>query len=296
MSRRVLGLYAIMAFAWGIPYFFIKVVVEELPPAGMVAVRTAMAAALLIPIAWRNGTLRAAARVWPWVLLFAVLEFAAPWYFLGVAEQRISSSLTGLLLATVPLIATVIGRLLGDRHVTDWRRLLGLVIGFAGVGILLGVDGLNGHLHWPSVGLVLACAVAYVLAPMIVVHKVPQVPSMAVTSLAMPLVALAWAGPAIATWPTTPVSLRTWASLALLAVVCTWLAFHFYWQLVDAVGIVRASIVTYLNPVVALGIGVALGGEPLTRGMLLGFPLVLLGSFYASRGKRSADEAAVAEA
>ena len=140
MSRRVLGLYAIMAFAWGIPYFFIKVVVEELPPAGMVAVRTAMAAALLVPIAWRNGTLRAAARVWPWVLLFAVLEFAAPWYFLGVAEQRISSSLTGLLLATVPLIATVIGRLLGDRHVTDWRRLLGLVIGFAGVGILLGVD------------------------------------------------------------------------------------------------------------------------------------------------------------
>ena len=295
MSRRVYVLFAIMAVTWGVPYFFIKIAVEELSPASMVMARCAIASVILIPIAWRNGSLRQAFGVFRWVLVFAVLEYIIPWYLLGTAEQKLPSSVAGLLLATVPLFATIYGRLLGDKSTTDWRRLLGLAIGFAGVVLLLGIDSLSGDLDWFSALLVLVCAACYVLAPMAIMRNTQGVNQMGIVALSMPITTLFWAGPGIAQWPDTPVSMRVWLSLITLAVVCTWLAFYFYWQLAHAVGVVRASTLTYLNPPVAIGAGVLFLDESITAGMLLGFPLVLLGSYYASRAPRQKAEAAVAE-
>ena len=295
MSRRVYVLFAIMAVTWGIPYFFIKIVVEELQPASLVMARTGLATLILIPIAIRNGSLKQAFGVWRWVLVFAVLEYIIPWYLLGMAEQKLPSSVAGLLLATTPLFATIYGRLLGDKSTTDWRRLAGLGIGFAGVASLLGIDSLQSDLDWFSALLILICAMCYVLAPMAIMRNTQGINQMGIVALSMPITALFWSYPGLTQWPADGVSANVWWSLIMLAVVCTWLAFHFYWQLAHAVGVVRASTLTYLNPPVAIGAGVLFLGESITPGMLLGFPLVLLGSYYASRAPRTKEASVVAE-
>lgn len=298
MTRREYFLFAIMAVTWGIPYFFIKIVVEELEPASLVMARTGLATLILIPIAIRNGSLRQAFIAWRWVLVFAVLEYIVPWYLLGMAEQELPSSVAGLLLATTPLFATVFGRMLGDKSTTDWRRLVGLGIGFAGVTSLLGIDSLRSGLDWFSAVLVLICAMCYVLAPMAIMRKTQGINQMGIVALSMPITALFWSYPGVTQWPADGVSAKVWWSLITLAVVCTWLAFYFYWQLANAVGVVRASTLTYLNPPVAIGAGVLFLGEAITPGMLVGFPLVLLGSYYASRAprpSRSREASVVAE-
>ena len=296
MTRRVPVLYAIMAVTWGIPYFFIKIVVEQLQPASLVMARTGLASLILVPLAWRSGALRQGLGVFRWVLVFALFEYIVPWYLLGTAEQRLPSSIAGLLLATTPMFATILGRVWGDRSATHWRRLVGLAVGFIGVAAVLGIDAWTHGLDTTSALLVLVCAAGYALAPMAIMRNTKGVDPMGIVALSMPVTALFWAYPGITQWPAHGVSMRTLASLVVLAVVCTWLAFHYYWKLAHIVGVVRASLITYLNPPVAIVMGVLFLGEPITMGMLLGFPLVLLGSYYATRAPRPALEAAVAEA
>lgn len=295
MTRRGYGLFLALAVVWGIPYYFIKIVVEEISPAQMVFLRCALAAVIMLPLAWRDGSLRPALRAWRWVLAFAAFEFIGPWYLLASAEQRISSSLTGLLLATIPLFSTPIGRLLGDRSATEWRRLVGLAVGFSGVGLLVGVDWLEGDIDIAAVGMMLLVSLGYAIAPQISARKLQGISTMGVVGLSMPIVAAFYAVPSIAAWPEQGVSARVWGSLILLVVVCTVIAFELFFRVIDSIGPVRASLVSYLIPIVALALGVAAAGDEVTRGMLLGFPLVLLGSYYAARPPRTAAAVALPE-
>ena len=295
MSRRVYILFAIMAVTWGIPYFFVKIAVAELQPASLVMARCGIASLILLPIAWRNGSLQQGLRVFKWVVVFAVIEYIIPWYLIGRAEQKLPSAVAGLLLATTPMFATILGRVLGDHSATQWRRLVGLIIGFIGVAALVGIDGIHGDVDLVSALMILVSAICYVVAPMAIFRNAKDVNQMGIVALAMPITALFWAVPGISQWPEGGVSAKTWMSLLMLAVVCTWLAFHYYWQLAHEVGIVRASLLTYLNPPVAIGTGVLFLGESITFGMLVGFPLVLLGSFYATKPPVPRLEAAVAE-
>ena len=107
MSRKGWLLFIALCVVWGIPYLFIRIAVRELPPPALVLLRTAPAALLLLPFALRRGELRRVLRSWPWVLLYTGIELCVPWLLLAHAEQRISSSLAGLLIATVPLIGAV---------------------------------------------------------------------------------------------------------------------------------------------------------------------------------------------
>lgn len=295
MTRRGYWLFISLAIVWGIPYYFIKLVVEEISPAQMVFLRCGIAAVIMLPLAWRDGSLLPALRAWRWVLAFAAFEFIGPWYLLATAEQRISSSLTGLLLATIPLFSTPIGRLLGDRTVTEWRRLVGLAVGFAGVGLLVGVDWLQGSIDIPAVIMMLLVSLGYAIAPQISSRKLQGISTMGVVGLSMPMVTAFYAVPALASWPAAGVSTEVWGSLLLLAVVCTVVAFELFFRMIDTIGPVRASLVSYLIPVVALALGVAAAGDEITRGMLLGFPLVLMGSYLAARPPRSAAAVALPE-
>lgn len=295
MGRRGFFLFTALAIVWGIPYFFIKIVVEEISPAQMVFLRCGMAAIIMLPLAWRDGSLPLALKQWRWVFAFAAFEFIGPWYLLATAEQRISSSLTGLLLATIPLFSTPLGRLLGDRSATEWTRLLGLGVGFAGVGLLVGIDGVNGDVDYLAVVMMLLVSAGYAIAPQISARKLQGVSTMGIVGLGMPMVSAFYAIPALASWPTAGISMKSWGSLTLLAVVCTVIAFELFFQLINAVGPVRASLVSYLIPVVAIALGVAAGGDQITRGMFLGFPLVLLGSYFAARPPKTAQAIAVQE-
>jgi drug/metabolite transporter (DMT)-like permease len=272
-----------MAVIWGIPYLFIKVAVEDLSPAAVVFGRTALAALLLVPIAAARGMLRPLLPRWRWLLAFAAFEVAAPFLLLTYAEQRISSSLTGLLVAAVPLLGLMFGRLMGLADPIDARRLLGLIVGVLGVGVLVGVD-----LHadsWTAAVAVLFAAAGYAIGPIVADQRLAGLPSLGVSAVAMGVTAVAYLPFALLT---RPADLRSalassWWAVAVLGIVCSAFAFLVFFALIAEVGPTRATVITYVNPAVALLLGVLILGEPLTLGLLIGFPLVLLGSALATR-------------
>ncbi|MGV9194532.1 DMT family transporter [Microbacterium sp. MC2] len=288
VSGRAWLLYAAMAVLWGIPYLFIREAVDSFSPAAVVAGRTLLGAAILLPIAIRRRTLGPALRVWPWVLAFGAIEMAGPFFLLSHAEQTIPSGTTGLLVATVPLFAAIIALLRGDRSAFTPVRALGLLIGFGGVAVTVAGPGL-GILTDPAamfaVGEVLLTAVLYAIAPFIIATKLKGVSSMASVGLALLAVGLVYLPIALLTQHEVP-TVRSTVSLVALGVLCSAVAFIGFFALIREVGPVRAPLFTYVNPVVAIGLGVVILGEQLTPGLLLGFPLVIAGCWLAATGGR----------
>jgi drug/metabolite transporter (DMT)-like permease len=275
-----------MSVIWGVPYLLIKVAVADFSPAAVVFGRTALAALLLVPIAAFRGMLRPLLPSWRWLLAFAVAEVAGPFLLLTYAEQRISSSLTGLLVAAVPLLGVVFGRLIGLADPMDGRRLLGLGVGVAGVATLVGVDLRADSV--PAVVAVLLAAAGYAIGPIIADQRFAGLPTLAVSAVAMAVTAVGYLPFAVATRPADLGAAlgRSWWAIAILGVVCSALAFLVFFALIAEVGPTRATVITYVNPAVALLLGVLVLGEPVTAGLLVGFPLVLLGSALATRRVR----------
>jgi drug/metabolite transporter (DMT)-like permease len=285
-------LFLSLSVIWGVPYLFIKVAVGELSPPVLVFGRTALAAFLLLPLAAARGALRHLLPVWRWVLVFAVVEIAVPFVMLGYAEQQLTSSLTALLIAVVPMVALSLSRLAGIETRIDPRRVLGLAVGFGGVVALAGLD--LGSSDLPAV-LAASCAVlGYALGPLLVTTKLPQVPGLGVSAVALAVNAIGYAPWA---WLTRPesvaaVSVQAWTAVAVLGVVCSAVAFLVFFALVAEVGPARTTVITYVNPAVAVMLGVAVLDEPVTVGLVVGFVLVLLGSWLAT-ARRTTTTAAV---
>ncbi|MBV9292679.1 MAG: EamA family transporter [Frankiales bacterium] len=280
MSRRGWALFATMCVVWGVPYLFIRVAVRELSPATLVFVRTSLGALVLLPFAVRRGWLRPLVDRWRPLVLYSVIEVAVPWWLLTRAEQHLSSALAGLLIAAVPLIALVLGRLLGGAEPVDRLRLLGLGVGLAGVVALVGLQ--VGHVDLWAVGAVLLTAVGYAAGPFVLSRGLSDVPGVSVVVGSLALSAVVWAVPAALSWP-HHVGWKVASSAVALAVVCTAIAFLVFFALIAEVGPSRATVFTYVNPAVAILLGVALLGERFTLGMAVGFPLVLVGSVLATR-------------
>src|SRR2546425_9797097 len=270
-----------MAVIWGVPYLLIKIAVGELTPVTLVFLRTALGAALLLPIAAARGGLAPLLPYWRWVLAYTVVEVSLPWFLLSDAERRLSSSLTGLLIAAVPLIGAVVAWLTRGDDRLDLRRIAGLVLGLLGVGALVGLDVSFRDLG--AVGEVALVALGYATGPIIVARRLPSVPSIGVVAASLVVTALVYAPLGLRQLPTTVPSPQVLLAVAILAVVCTALAFLLFFALIGEVGPVRATVITYFNPAVALLLGVTLLHEPLTIGAVIGLALILLGSFYATR-------------
>jgi drug/metabolite transporter (DMT)-like permease len=286
VSARGWMLFAVMSVLWGIPYLFIKEAVDTFTPFAVVAGRTLGGALLLLPFAIRADALRPALRHWPWVLAFGAIEMAGPFLLLGHAEQTLPSGLTGLLVATVPLVAAIIAVTRGDRGVLKPLRLLGLLIGFGGVAVVVGGHGFEaGPGALLAIAEVLLVAVLYAIAPFIVATKLGGVPALGSITIALTAVGLFYLPFALLV-PGEPPTLRSGLSLIALAVLCTALAFIVFFSLIDEVGPARAPLFTYVNPVVAIALGIIVLGEELTPGLLLGFPLVIVGCWLAATGGR----------
>jgi len=291
VSSRGWILFAVMSVLWGIPYLFIKEAVDTFTPFAVVSGRTLGGALLLLPFAIRAGALRPALRLWPWVLAFGAIEMAGPFLLLGHAEQTLPSGTTGLLVATVPLVAAIIAALRGDRSVLRPLRILGLLIGFGGVAVVVGGHGFAaGPGSLLAVGEVLLVAVLYAIAPFIIATKLSGVPALGSITIALGAVGLFYLPLAILV-PGEPPTVRSTVSLVALAVLCTALAFIVFFALIDEVGPARAPLFTYVNPVVAIALGMLVLGEELTSGLLLGFPLVIVGCWLAATGGRLRDRA-----
>ena len=292
MTRRGLLLFAAMCVIWGIPYLLIRIAVRDLSPAVLVLGRTTIAALLLLPLAARRDELRPLVRHWAPLLAFAAIEIAIPWVLLGAAEQEISSSLTALLIAGVPLVATVIALTTGTRERPGAASLAGLLVGMAGVAAIVGVN-LEGAGALPMAE-VAVVAVCYAVGPAILQRWLAHLPAMGVIAASLAVTAVVYLPIAAFSFPTETPSPEVIASVVGLAVVCTAIAFVCFFALIAEIGPVRATVITYVNPAVAAVLGVLVLDEHFTVGMGIGFALVLAGSFLATRAPRPAEAAAPA--
>jgi drug/metabolite transporter (DMT)-like permease len=269
-----------MGLIWGIPYLLIRVAVDELAPTTLVFARTALASVLLLPLAIARGDLRSALTAWRPVVLFAVVEIMIPWVLLAIVEQRLSSSLTALLIASVPLVGAVLALLTRADDRLDRRRLAGLLLGLAGVGALVGFE-VGGNVA--AVGGAAVVAVCYATGPLILSRWLSQLPGLGVIAASMALTAVCYLPFGVAQaprhWPRATVTL----SVIGLAVVCTAVAFLVFFELIAEVGPTRSTVITYINPAVAVLLGVTLLDEAFTAGTAAGFVLILAGSVLATR-------------
>lgn len=288
MSRKGLFLFIACGITWGIPYIFIKFAVEDFSPATIILVRTAIGALVLLPIAMRRKSLIPALKKWKTVLAFACIEMVGPWWLLNSAENgHINSGLAGLLIATVPFFAMAVGYFyLGDKTANHPKNVFGLVIGFIGLGLLIGIDAFIENLEVLWVLALIVAAMGYAIAPAIAAKQAPEVDSSGMLALAMAFAAiinlpLALVHP-FAEGVESPSTLGI-ASVVVLGVVCTALAFVMFFSLIKEVSYSRASLITYMNTAVAILAGVLFAAEPFTLGMALGLPLVAVGSYFASR-------------
>jgi drug/metabolite transporter (DMT)-like permease len=280
-----------MCVIWGIPYLLIRVAVRELTPATLVFARTALGALILLPVAgWRRelGALRA---YWRPLVAFAVIEIALPWLLLSTAEKRLTSSLTGLLIAAVPLVGAAITAMTGDDDRLGARRLGGLLLGLVGVAAIVGLDA-KGTSALPL--LEIACvAVCYAVGPIILARWLSDLPSLGVIAASLAVCAIGYVPVAAFQLPSSMPSGHVLLSIAGLAVICTALGFLVFFQLIAEVGPVRAMVITYVNPAVAALLGVTLLSESFTAGMGVGFALVLAGCVLATRRDANRDPRAL---
>lgn len=281
MSRRAAILFVSLGLIWGIPYLLIKVSVEYVDPAFVVFARVALGAAVLVPIVLARRQFRLLRGRWRWVFAFALTEITFTFLALTWAEERISSSLAALLIASVPIVGTLLAWRFGlDAHLSR-RRILGLAIGFIGVGSLVGFDISGGTaLSIAAVGITV---LGYALGPIIIDKKLHDVPSLPVITASLAINAVIYLPFGIRQWPSGPVPASAWTSMIILGVLCTAVAFVALFALIGDVGAPRAQVITYINPVVAVVLGIAVLGEPLTIGIAIGFPLVLIGSWLGTR-------------
>jgi drug/metabolite transporter (DMT)-like permease len=284
VTRRGWLLFAAMCLLWGIPYLLIKVAVAEVSVPVLVFARTAIGALVLAPLAARPGAVAIVRAHWRPLLVFALVEIIGPWALLSDAERVLDSSLTGLLVAAVPIIAVLAGRLAGDTERLGPLRWTGLVLGLAGVALLAAphLDRGSG-LAIGEVGLV---AVGYAVGPIIATRRLTEVPNLLMTATCLSLAALVYLGPAVLTRPVVLPAPAVLLALGGLGLLCTAAAFVLFFELIGEVGPTRAVVFTYVNPAVAVAAGVLLLGEPLTATVLASFALILVGSALATRRRR----------
>src|SRR6187455_540734 len=282
MSKRGWILFLSLGLLWGMPYLLIRIAVGEFDPLFVAGSLTLMGSLLLLPVALHRKALAPAFRKWKWLVAFTLIEITVPWLMLGHAETRLNSSTAGLLIAVVPLFAAIIVTKLGHEKLEP-RRWLGLGLGFAGVALLVGLD-----IHFddlPAVAATIFVALCYAIGPIIIDRKLNDVPAIGVITASLIVATIIYAPFAPFLWP------KTFGAPAVLSVIglgvlCTAAAFIVFFALIAEVGPARATVITYVNPAVAILLGALVLHEPLTIGMALGFPLVILGSFLGtSRAK-----------
>jgi drug/metabolite transporter (DMT)-like permease len=285
MSKRGWILFLSLGVLWGMPYLLIRIAVTEFDPLVVAGTRTLIGSLLLLPIAWHRKALAPAFRQWKWLLAFTLVEITIPWVLLGHAETKLNSSTAGLLIAAVPLIAAVIITRLGHEKL-EMRRLFGLCLGFAGVALLVGLDiDLS---DFGAVAATMITALGYAIGPIIIDRKLKDVPALGVITASLIVATVIYAPFAPFLWPDHFHAGAAW-SVAGLGVLCTAVAFLVFFALIAEVGPSRATVITYINPAVAIILGALVLKEPLTLGMAIGFPLVILGAVLGTMRVRKTE-------
>src|SRR5262245_10458266 len=267
------------------PYLFIKIAVDEISPSLLAWSRLTLAAAVLLPLAWKLGALRGLRERWRILTVFAAVEMAVPWPLLGFGEVHISSSLAAILVATVPLFVALLATRFDHSERPTATRFIGMLIGLAGVVALVGIDiGGQGDELLGALA-VLVVAFLYAIGPMIVKRRLSDVDPLGPVAASLGLAALLVTPFAAASLPDSMPSAHTFAAIAVVGLPSSGLAFPFFFRRIAEVGPGRATVITYINPVVALALGVAVLDESVTTGVVVGLLLILAGSWLSTDGR-----------
>jgi drug/metabolite transporter (DMT)-like permease len=285
VSRRAWIAFATCSVLWGIPYFLIKVAVEHDSPAFVSWARIALGALVLVPIAWRIGAFRGVRERWRVILAFAVVEICIPFTAIPVGERYISSSLSAILVAAVPLTIAVMSIRFNPSERVTGARLAGLFVGLAGVVALVGIDVAGKPRELIGVGCMLVATVGYAAGPMMIRTKMADLHPMGPVASALGIATLVLAPTGLIYAPGSMPQGRVIASIAILGVACTAIALATMFFLVAEAGPSRASIITYVNPVIAVTLGVAFLSESIGAASVAGLLLILAGSWLATGGK-----------
>lgn len=275
--------FAALSVIWGVPYLLIKLAVAEVPPVDVAWGRLVLGAAILLPVAWRRGSLRSAAAHWRPVCAFALAELAVPFPLISLGERWISSSLTAILIATLPLTVILLSPLFGVQQQLNVRRVAGLACGFVGVVVLLGIDPIEGLLGWAGVACVVVSVLGYATGSLIVERYLHGVDEFGAVALSLAVAATLLLPATLLRLPARMPSMLAINSVIVLGVVCTAAALWLYFYLVAKVGAARATVFTYVNPAVATLLGVSLLHERFGLSLIAGLSLILVGSWMAAR-------------
>jgi drug/metabolite transporter (DMT)-like permease len=295
VSARAWVLFASVAVIWGMPYLFIKIAVEDISPSLVAWSRLAIAAAVLLPVAWKLGALRGLGERWRILTVFAAVEMAVPWPLISYGEVHVSSSLTAILIAAVPLFVALLATRFDHAERPTPTRLVGMLIGLAGVVALVGIDIGGQSDELVGAIAILFSAFLYAIGPMIVKRRLSDVDPLGPVAASLAIATLLVTPFAAADLPDSVPSADTLASVVVLGLLCSALAFLFFFRLIADVGPGKATIITYVNPVVALALGVAILDESVTTGVAVGLLLILAGSWLSTDGRLPPGLAGLAE-
>jgi drug/metabolite transporter (DMT)-like permease len=284
VSFRAWAAFAALCVIWGIPYFLIKVAVVEVPPLLIAWCRVVLATAVLLPIAWQRGALGSLRGHTVALCAFALAEFAIPFVAISCGEQWISSSVTGILIATVPLWVVLLARSFGVHEPLGMRRMIGLGLGFIGVVALLGFGTISAPWGWAGVACMLLAALGYAVGPLIIQRHLRDLDAVGPLAMSLGVAAVLLTLPAMRVLPAHWPSAAALASVVVLGVLCTAIAMLLMFYLVNHAGASRATLITYINPAVASLLGIGLLDEHLGAGGIAAFAMILAGSWLASRG------------
>jgi len=285
MTRRNWALFLAAGVLWGVPYLFIKIAVEPggFQPGFLVFARVTLGALFMIPLAAKQGLLPEAMKYFKWILLYSIIELVGPWYFLSSGERHVSSGLAGLLIATVPFWSTLVASFLGDKSVWQSHRVIGMVIGFIGVVLVVGLESLRGDNSASAIAMIMFAALGYAIAPIMIRRKAPTLNGLAINSVAMLVTAIIYIPVGVIQFPDIMPNAKSIISLIILGIFPTAIAFVIFFKLIIEIGPTRSSMVTYINTAVAVILGIIVLSEPLTLGIALGLPLILIGSYLSSK-------------
>lgn len=283
MSRKGWLLFSLVGLLWGVPYFFIKVAVEELSISMIVFSRLLIGATLLVPLAMREGSLKKALPYWRYILIYAVLEMVIPWSLITSSQRDLSSGVVALLVATVPIWATLFAHQTGDSTAAHRIRIFGIVIGLIGISLIVGIESLSDFGNFGALAQVLIASVSYAWAVNMITRKAPGVSGLAINGIAMLISSVIFAPFALLSRPGSMPSLDVTLATLGLGVLCSGMAFWIFFLVLAEIGPARASLVVYPNTAVAVILGIIILSEPITLAILIGLPLVLIGSYFASR-------------
>ncbi|HEX7299920.1 MAG TPA: DMT family transporter [Solirubrobacteraceae bacterium] len=286
MSARAWSAFAAVSTLWGMPYLFIKVAVDDgVPPAFLAFVRVALGAAVLMALAWRAGALAPLRGRWRWLIVYAIFEIAIPFPLIAAGERHVASSLAAIIIAAVPLFVAVLALRFDPAERATGRRLVGLLLGLAGVVALVGIDVAGRRDELLGAGAILLAAVGYAAGPMVFKRHLADLDPRAAMGASLVIAAVLLSPLAAIDPPSAAPSASALVALVVLGLFCTAAAFVFFGALIAEVGPGRALVITYVAPVVAVALGVTVLGERPGAGAVAGLLLILAGSWLSTDGR-----------